>query len=596
MSATTQQRRRRNRRQKQVKSKVGKKEPQVLFDNGCTTCGEYESMVRDTCGTMTPQAYRELMATCPGIEADQLDELVQDFELQSAMLSADCRATFASITDSPRSVLKLFGGSEDEDEESSQDEEEDEDEDEDDEESSQEEKEDESQEEESSQEESQEEDEEDEVAKQFRAARATYVKRKPKLDAKKKAPQAPAPDWKQECPNNYSKKRKCVVDPVTDKCIPEREIAGDSKTGSRFSDGQCYGTFQLQAHARSQHASGKKTLHLPSGKEYSRSDLDKIDKTRLASYCHQTLLSSISSAVETRVNSSNDQQRETFEVFLKKLRTDKVKTSRKSNKLWSVFRSGMQHIARASTKIFKMVYKVGSWLASKAISLGRFIASNPRMARFFLLMVKEMVNIFCQKMAIAIGKATYKYKGVGERVYDAATGEVAQMAAEGMVKEVLTGDGMGKLASGLFSFVKESVKGIPVVGAIANGAEAFVDVVGGPAKEAMKFAAELAIYKQDVNKSFASVLDILTMVVNPVKCMNANQHVDTFDASLEGKQVLKAGGGNGRSQGRTRRKTSGRSRGRSRNRLRTRGRTRSHTSKRTRRKTDKKKKKEKLAR
>ncbi len=51
------------------------------------------------------------------------------------------------------------------------------------------------------------------------------------------------------------------------------------------------------------------------------------------------------------------------------------------------------------------------WLASNARSLGAFISASPRMARLFLLMVKEMVNLFCQKMAIAMGKAKYKYKG-----------------------------------------------------------------------------------------------------------------------------------------------------------------------------------------
>jgi hypothetical protein len=347
-----------------------------------------------------------------------------------------------------------------------------------------------------------------------------------------------APDWARECPADYSAERKCVVDPVTAECIPEREIAGD-KTGAQFSDGHCYSGTHLQMHARAQHAAGAKSLTLPTGRPYTRADLEKLDKTRLATYCHQTMLHSIMDAVVARVDTAGRQQGETFEAFLEHLRAEKVPQA-EENGVWAMFKSGLSAVASVTAAVMSKLVDVTKWLATKAVSLGSFVASNPRMARFFLIMVKEMVNMFCQKMAIAWGKARYKYKGVWDRVSEAATGEVAQMAAEGMVASVLSGPGLKTLAGGLFGAVKAMAKDIPILGSVVKGAEAFADVVGGPAQEAMKFAAELAIYKQDMNKSFESVLDLLQMVVNPVKCMEANAEVDTWDQKLDGKAVDRA--------------------------------------------------------
>ena len=372
----------------------------------------------------------------------------------------------------------------------------------------------------------------------FELARATYFV--PEVAPKgvdKSA--APAPDWSRECPTDYSAERKCVVDPVLGACIPEREIAGDA-AGAQFSDGHCYGMVHLQTHARAQHSAGKKNLTLPSGMVYSRSDLDKLDKTRLATYCHETLLHSIMGAVTTSVDSASRQHNQTFEAFLEQLRAQSVPQI-KENALWATFKSGLSAVASVAAAAMGKLAAVGQWLASKAISLGAFVAANPRMARFFLMMIKEMVNTFCQKMAIALGKARYKYKGMLEKASEAVTGEVAQMACEQMVAGVLSGPGLGRLASGLWGACTAMAKDIPLLGSVVKGAEAFADVVGGPAQEAMKFAAEAALYQQDMHKSFESVLDILMMVVNPLKCMNDNVNVTTSDEKLDGRAV--SGGG-----------------------------------------------------
>jgi hypothetical protein len=244
-------------------------------------------------------------------------------------------------------------------------------------------------------------------------------------------------------------------------------------------------------------------------------------------------------AVVTRVDNVGKQQGETFEAFLEHLRAEKVPQA-EENRVWAMFKSGLSTVANVTAAAMGKLVEVTKWLASKAVSLGSFVASNPRMARFFLIMVKEMVNIFCQKMAIAWGKARYKYKGALTRAYDAVTGEVAQMAAEGMVADILTGPGLKNLAGGLFGAVKAFAGELPVIGGLVKGAEVLVSVIGEPAQEAMKFAAELAIYKQDMNKSFESVLDLLQMVVNPVKCMEANAEVATWDQKLDGKAVDRA--------------------------------------------------------
>ena len=159
------------------------------------------------------------------------------------------------------------------------------------------------------------------------------------------------------------------------------------------------------------------------------------------------------------------------------------------------------------------------------------------MARFFLIMVKEMVNMFCQKMAIAMGKARYRHKGLLERGMDVVTSDVAQMAGEGMVASILSGPGLAKLGAGMFGALKAVAGEIPILGAVVKGADAFAEVMGGPALEAMNFATELALYKQDMNKSFESVLDIMAMVADPLKCMGDNAEVTTSDSSKHGEAI-----------------------------------------------------------
>lgn len=483
----------------------------MLFGGGCTTCNEYEAMVRRTCRTMSTEEYRSLMSTCPGVDAGKLDALVSEFEFESDLLTIECRSCFADIKagasflsggrkGKPRgkSGGKSRGKSSPKAKVSPS------------------------------------------VRAEFENARNTYVKRKPRPRSTKG--EAPAPNWKAECPKDYSSKRKCVVDPVTSECIPDREIAGDSKTGSRFSDGHCYSTFHLQSHARSQHAAGKKNLNLPSGKAYSRSDLMKIDKTRLESYAHETMLFSISGGVVEGINNSTDQQRKTFEEFVYGLKRkgNEKQSGSAMRRLWNSYL--VKGLRKVSMLGAKLVYNVGSWLSSKAMTLGYFIASNPRMARFFLLMVKSMVEMFCQRMAISMGKVKYKYKNRGAQMVDSVvTSEVLQMAAEGMVAGVFTGDTWMNVGNAMFKGVTAVVKDIPFVGSAVKGVGEVASALSGPAKEAAKFSAELLLYQQDIHKAFGSVMDILGMIVNPNNCMNKESEIVTSDESLDGETVSEGG-------------------------------------------------------
>ena len=227
------------------------------------TCSQYESMVRGTCQTMTTKQYRKLMSSCPGMTKDRLRNLVAEYEVQNALLSAECQRMFYSCGSMPL-VVAIGGGMTSEE--------------------------------------------------SFASARKTYIRKsqpnepKQTKKAKKKKKSKHSLNWQKECPMDYDNKKGCVVDPVTAECIPEEEIAGD-RTGSSFSDGHCYHSKNLQSHARIQHAQNpkRKDLNLPSGKAYTRSDLEKLDKRRLESYAHETLLSSISTAVEQKINSTSNQ-------------------------------------------------------------------------------------------------------------------------------------------------------------------------------------------------------------------------------------------------------------------------------------------------
>ena len=400
---------------------------------------------------------------------DRLRNLVAEYEVQNALLSAECQRMFYSCGSMP--LLVAIGGGMTSEE-------------------------------------------------SFVSARKTYLRKSQPNSTKQKKGKKKGKhslNWQKECPMDYNKKKQCVVDPVTAECIPEEEIAGD-RTGSSFSDGHCYHSKNLQSHARIQHAQNpkRKDLNLPSGKAYTRSDLEKLDKRRLESYAHETLLYSISTAVEQKINSTSNHQQQTFEAFLKELKASKDAPSRSSG-WWKTIKGVIKPLTLI---VMKVTAKMSTWLASKGMQLGQFIAQNPRTARFFLSIVKGLVNTFCQKMAISLGKARYKYKGAMTRLKDGVmNSEVLQMAGESMISGFFSGGGAAKLAGGLF---KGLVKSIPVVG---NLAVELGDSIAGPAQEAAKFAAEAALYQQDLNKSFGSVLKILGLIVNPAKCMNQNSEV-----------------------------------------------------------------------
>ena len=372
----------------------------------------------------------------------------------------------------------------------------------------------------------------------FEAARPTYTYAR-KTASAGPGTTAETPNWPAECPLNYDARLGCVVDPVIGECIPPQEIAGDV-TGAQFSDGYCYNSARLQMHARAQHAAGAKNLNLPSGRTFTRADLDKLDKTRLATYCHQTLLHSISSAVAGRVDATSREQDQAYEAFLEHLRAENVPKA-EENRVWAMFKSGVSTATKLATGALRALMDVGKWLAGKALSLGTFIASNPRMARMFLIVVKGLVGVFCQRMAIMLGKAKYKYKGMMTQMGEALTGDLASAAADQGIASFFSGAGIKKLVSGVGSVASAIAGEIPGLSAVVAGVSAVVDIVAEPATEAMKFAAELALYQKDMNASFASVLDLMRMVVNPLKCMDDNAEVTTSDEALDGKAIESRG-------------------------------------------------------
>ena len=356
----------------------------------------------------------------------------------------------------------------------------------------------------------------------FKEAAASY--KEPSVQDKKAAyGSRNSPDWQKECPKDYNKKKKCVQDPVSKECIDEKDIAGDD-TGSAFSDGHCYSSTKLQNHAYTQYLQKKPFLKLPSGKKYSKSDYNKFNKTRLSCYAQFSLLSSITSSVEDAINSTSSSQQKSFEEYIKNLKEEHKKTSQ----IWKV-------LGKFAQVFLKAIYKAGKYLASQAISLGRFIVSSPKTARMMLFMVKGLIDTFCQKIAIFIGKARYKHKGYAERAYDAVTSESMVMVAEQVTASFFTGGGFAKLSSGLGRVAAGTLTSL--VPGLGGAITAIGQEIAGPINEAAKFAAETALYQQDVNKSFGSVLDIIAIVVDPVRCLNKNAIIITSNQALDGQVV-----------------------------------------------------------
>ena len=211
--------------------------------------------------------------------------------------------------------------------------------------------------------------------------------------------------------------------------------------------------------------------------------------------------------------------------------------SKSHNQTW------FQLIQKTMSFATGLMYKIGTWLVSISLSLGYFIVSNPRIARFFLIIVKRMIRVMCQKMAIAVGKATYQYRSTSQQIVQSATGvltsDITQMAAEGMISTIFSGGGAVRLTKGLWGGLTTAIKDIPVLGSVIKGVEVVATELAEPFQEALKFGAELALYEQDLNKSFTSVLDILGMIVNPLNCLQNNKIVYTNHIELNNIKVDK---------------------------------------------------------
>jgi hypothetical protein len=109
------------------------------------------------------------------------------------------------------------------------------------------------------------------------------------------------------------------------------------------------------------------------------------------------------------------------------------------------------------------------------------------------------------------------------------------MAAEGCLTSLLSKDNMEKLGGVMWGAAKGLLKNTPGVGSVVGAIEGAADVVKGPMLEATQFAAEMALYQRDMNKSFSAVLDLLVMISNPQRCAQENSIIVTSNKSLDGR-------------------------------------------------------------
>lgn len=387
-------------------------------------------------------------------------------------------------------------------------------------------------------------------------------------------------DWT-ECDNWESEDEDgnggCVVE--DGECLDFSEIAGDFET-ARFSDGKCYSKRKIQEHVL---PDGKKpeeaNFTFPGTKKrLTRGDARRMDMTRMYAYTQYNILASLRRQFVRAMNSRTAAATKKFEeIYLTLYPEERGK-----------FRKAADAVLGATAKAAKFGYKgaklgvtaasyalapvwwVGGTLRSFAfihgVPLAMWMAANPRVARFLLIVVRRVMHKMCRRLTLEYGRFLHEASSVAGAVSSRAGGVIKKYAdrrdadyAEQIIEERdMTGKGLAwdsanalldkagvpehlkeavimdvvnnivekggaagakTMAYGLGLFASKLVKGIPILEGIVEGASAVGKLVTDSAIEAVAFGLQFAVWEHTLTGIGNDLMDILLKYLNPIACL-----------------------------------------------------------------------------
>ena len=356
-------------------------------------------------------------------------------------------------------------------------------------------------------------------AKKRTTKKTAKKKKKKTIKTTKKAATAKSVAWAEECSKNYDVDRGCVYDTLDGKkpCIPPTRVAGDEKQ-SAMTDGYCYDQASISSHVRKTRSF---VSPMVAEHRFTAADARRMDRTRLQSLAEFSIVRVLTKSVERAVDTTQQSQTETMEALYKQLHADGKETTL----MWGV-RLATSWLGTAAKAFASFAVKTG-------MSLAKFVASQPRTARFLVIIVRRMLHQTCERIAMVMQKrefaneSTLDYftRKAGDAASDSAA--VAEIVVDEFTSRFTSSDGgkrlMTKASSAVGALFLGTLRRTPFIGGIADALDSVGEEVNAAVTTSLQIGIEFALYQKDVTGAFKGVLDILVLVLNPGDCVR--QHM-----------------------------------------------------------------------
>ncbi len=339
-----------------------------------------------------------------------------------------------------------------------------------------------------------------------------------------------------DCPQ-YNDEKKCVEDFNYKKpseklgCVAENDLIGVGKY--ELSDQQCYSKKKLNEWVKNGNNVSPVTK-----RNFSNDDL-QIIKGKMLEQEQTCILSMVHNVLGRFLNSIGEWQTNTLNK--EKMTSSSLKSKAAgaavgaASGAYAGFGGYLAALGLGAAGGFVLGIVAGtiaatSWLREKivkgAIDLGVWIIKDPKTAMMFMMVVKMTIKAMCKEMAKLLQRATYERKTKLGLAADTAKGymntfmEGGEISVGTILRGACNGETWKKVWKNGGDFASTCVASVIPGGPILKGvASGIVGGLVGAAEEATKTGIELAAYQKDIKKGTELVMDILTMLLNPEKCM-----------------------------------------------------------------------------
>lgn len=338
----------------------------------------------------------------------------------------------------------------------------------------------------------------------------------------------------QDCPE-YDSKDKCVRDfhyqtGKKEKCIPDNEVIGFGKY--ELSDQHCYQKKKLEKWVND---GNNYSPALGENHTFTDDDL-KIIKGKMLEQEQNVILSMVNnilgrflSGIEEWKANVNNKDRMASSNLKQQAAKSLAGATGGMMAAYFGFSFATGGLGLAIGAVAGAAASMG-WLQNKVtnagIDLGIWIVKDPKTAMMFMMVVKMSLRSMCKEMAKMTQMANYERRSTSGYYANAAKGvlgtikEAGEISIGGIVRGCLRGETWKKIWSNGGDFAATCVASVIPGGHVVKGAAtAIVSGIVGAAEEATRSGIEIAAYHQDIKKGTELVMDILAIILDPVKCM-----------------------------------------------------------------------------